>query len=198
MQRNFLATLFLSQGIPMLLAGDEFGRTQRGNNNAYCQDNEISWVDWENADQDLLEFARYVIDLRREHPAFRRRKWFLGRPIHGQSTRDIDWFTPEGTEMSEEKWGEGFAKSLAVYLNGREIQSVDERGNQQTDNSFYLIFNAHFEPLNFKLPPADWGDRWEKILDTAADDFRPQEQALGPEAELEVQARSIVVFRHAD
>jgi len=114
--RNRQKHNFLSQGIPMLLGGDEIGRTQRGNNNAYCQDNEISWYDWSSADTTLLEFARRLIQLRKEHPVFRRRKWFQGRPIHGAKVTDIGWFTPNGMEMAEEQWGEGFAKALGVFI----------------------------------------------------------------------------------
>ena len=117
-QRNFLATLLLSQGVPMLLAGDEIGRTQQGNNNAYCQDNELSWIDWEHADSDLLYFTVSLLAFRRAHPVFRRRRWFEGRPLTARDVRDIAWFTPAGVEMSEEDWNVGFAKSLMVFLNG--------------------------------------------------------------------------------
>ena len=124
-QRNFLATLLLSQGVPMLLGGDEIGRTQQGNNNAYCQDNEISWFDWEHADEDLLQFTRGLIRLRQRHPVFCRRRWFQGRPIHGTDVSDIGWFTPGGHEMSEEDWQAGFAKSLGVFLNGAAIPTPE-------------------------------------------------------------------------
>src|SRR5919106_3079353 len=140
--RNFLATLFLSQGIPMLLGGDEIGRTQRGNNNAYCQDNEISWYDWGSADRDLLELAAELIHFRRAHPVFRRRRWFLGAPIRGSAARDIVWMRPDGEEMSDEDWQNSFAKSMGVFLNGRAIPGTDERGEPVVDDSFYLMFNA--------------------------------------------------------
>jgi glycogen operon protein len=151
-KRNFLATLFLSQGIPMLLHGDEIGRTQQGNNNAYCQDNEISWVDWEHADRDLGAFTASLIALRKEHPTFHRRRYFLGQPIHGTSITDIGWFRPDGVEMSEDDWKTGYAKTLGVFLNGLAPGVVDGRGEQLTDDNFYVAFNAHFEALTFTIP----------------------------------------------
>jgi isoamylase len=165
-KRNFLATLLLSQGVPMILAGDEMGRTQRGNNNAYCQDNEISWLDWENDDDDLREFTRQLIALRRDHPVFRRRRFFQGRAIHGSEVTDIAWFAPDGQQMSEEHWGEGFAKSLGVFLNGEGIGSFDSEGNPVTDDSFYVVLNAHDQPLDFVLPNGPWGESWLRLLYT--------------------------------
>ena len=164
-QRNFLATLLLSQGVPMLLGGDEIGRTQRGNNNAYCQDNEISWFDWDDADQSLLQFTRSLLRLRQRHPVFCRRRWFQGRPIHGSGVSDIGWFTPGGAEMSEEDWRAGFAKSLGVFLNGDAIPTPNERGERVVDGSFYVMFNAHHEPLDFTLPEAKWGTRWSRAAE---------------------------------
>ncbi|HEY8021232.1 MAG TPA: glycogen debranching protein GlgX, partial [Thermoanaerobaculia bacterium] len=164
-QRNFLATLFLSQGIPMLLGGDEMGRTQRGNNNAYCQDNEISWFDWEAVDRPLLAFTTELIRLRREHPVFHRRGWFLGRAIQGEG-RDIGWFRPDGGEMGAEDWQSGVAKSLGVLLNGDAIASLDRRGEPIVDDSFYALFNADHEPAVFRLPGGDWAASWVKVLDT--------------------------------
>ncbi len=194
-QRNFLATLFLSQGVPMLLGGDELGRTQHGNNNAYCQDSEISWYDWEHVDERLLEFTRRLIRLRQAHPVFRRRRWFQGRAIHGQGVSDIGWFAPDGTEMAEEHWGEGFAKSLAVFLNGKAIAHPDARGRRIVDDSFLLLLNARHEPLAFRLPPAAWGRRWTKLLDTGQP--VPEEEGHGLEAgsEVEVGSRSALVLR---
>jgi glycogen operon protein len=196
-RRNFLATLFLSQGVPMMLGGDELGRTQRGNNNAYCQDNEISWVDWAEADTVLLEYTRWLINFRREHPVFRRRRWFQGRAIRGME--DIGWFTPDGTEMSEEDWEAGFAKSLGVFLNGSSIPSVDSRGEPETDDSFLVLFNAHFEPIDFTVPPA-WGERWSIVLDTA-DALPPSidptvgQRVVKASETLPVESRSLVVLR---
>ncbi|HEY3569794.1 MAG TPA: glycogen debranching protein GlgX [Thermoanaerobaculia bacterium] len=194
-QRNFLATLFLSQGIPMLLGGDEMGRTQEGNNNAYCQDNEISWLDWETVDEGLLRFTARLIAFRREHPVFRRRRWFLGTRIRGEGVRDIGWFRPDGELMSDEDWSHGFAKSLGVFLNGDAIPSLDPRGGRVTDDSFHLLFNAHHEPLPFRLPNRpEWGERWEKVLDTS--DRVPQEdgEIYGAGSEVPVAARGVVVL----
>ena len=197
--RNFLATLMLSQGVPMLLGGDELGRTQQGNNNAYCQDNEISWYDWEHLDKDLLQFSRRLIGFRKRHPVFWRRRWFQGRPIHGTKVSDIGWFTPGGTEMSEDDWNAGFAKSLAVFLNGRAIPSPNERGEPVIDDSIYLMFNAHHEPLEFTLADSKWAERWTVVLNTADEKDLLAEQDNGPElaagSKIQVQPWSLVVLR---
>lgn len=166
LRRNFMATLMLSQGVPMISGGDEIGRTQQGNNNAYCQDNEISWYDWENTDQDFLRFTQSVIDIFKQHPVFRRRRWFQGRPAHGIGPRDIAWFRPDGNEMADEDWDVGYAKALAVVLNGQAIETPDMRGRRITDDTFLLVFNPHFEPLTFTLPDAKWGPAWETVIDT--------------------------------
>lgn len=192
-KRNFLVTLFLSQGVPMLLGGDESGRTQDGNNNAYCQDNELSWMDWENADWELLEFTRRLIRFRREHPVFRRRGWFHGKRIHGKEVKDIAWFTLEGKFMEEENWGEDFAKTVGVFLNGESIPNPNPKGEPVWDSCFYLLFNAHWEPLTFQLPSKKWGDKWNKVIDTAVDIIEAGE-TLHAEDEIEVQARSIAVL----
>lgn len=196
-KRNFLATLFLSQGIPMLLHGDELGRTQQGNNNVYAQDNELSWVDWDEADQELLEFTRKLIQLRKEHPVFSQRRWFQGRPIRRLGLGDIGWFTPDGQEMTEEHWQESFAKSLAVFLNGEGISSPDEQGNRVRDDSFYVLFNAHFEPLDFSLPKSDLFKRWEKVIDTTQDQLGDGERVIEAGEKIGVGGRSLVVLRHA-
>jgi isoamylase len=164
--RNFIATLFLSQGVPMLCGGDEIGRTQRGNNNAYCQDNDLSWYDWDAADTALLRFTQDLIRLRSAHPVFTRRRWFQGRPIRGSDVSDIGWFTPGGTEMSDQDWQAGFAKSLGVFLNGSAIRTMDEHGRHVVDDSFYVMFNAHSEPVEFVLPESKWGEQWTITLDT--------------------------------
>ncbi|HUC98014.1 MAG TPA: glycogen debranching protein GlgX [Candidatus Polarisedimenticolaceae bacterium] len=192
--RNFLLTLFLSQGIPMLLGGDEIGRTQKGNNNGYCQDNEISWFDWQSADHDLLEFTTRIIELRKQHPVFRRRRWFQGRPIHGAMVTDMGWFTPEGTEMAEEHWGEGFAKAIGVFLNGEGIDDPDPRGERIVDDSFYVLFNAHHEALRFVLPKENWGKDWTVVLDTAGAQAEEQRPCKAGE-EVGVEARSVKVLR---
>ncbi|MBD3336105.1 MAG: glycogen debranching protein GlgX [Candidatus Eisenbacteria bacterium] len=195
-KRNFLTTLFLSQGVPMILGGDELGRTQSGNNNAYCQDNAVSWVDWDRIDEELLEFTRRLIRLRHEHPVFRRRRWFYGTAIHGSQVKDIAWFTMEGTQMKEENWGEGFAKSLGIFLNGSTIPNPNPRGDPVTDDDFYVILNAHHEPLEFTLPRAMWGKRWVKLIDTAVG-WLDGEETFKARERLQVESRSLVVLRHA-
>jgi isoamylase len=195
-KRNFLTTLFLSQGVPMIVAGDEMSRTQKGNNNAYCQDNEISWINWEKADQELIDFTRKVIALRTSHPSFCRRKWFQGRPIKGVGVEDIAWFLPEGNEMTEEHWNTSFAKSLAVYLHGKGIHTVDPRGEPIVDDSFYLIFNAHHEPLEYSLPPSKYGKSWQKILDTF-DGKVGEGPRFKPGDKVRVEARSIILLLNA-
>jgi len=192
-QRNFLATLMLSQGVPMLLGGDELGRTQGGNNNGYCQDNELSWFDWEAEDGALLEFTRRLIALRHEHPVFRRRNWFHGRPIHGEKVHDITWFNPDGVEMSEEDWEIGYAKALMVFLYGQDLGN-DADGEAIMDASFLLIFNAHHELLTFTLPPKGWGNRWNKVVNTA--EAAPQEgEPFEATAKIAVEAHSFVLLQ---
>ena len=193
-KRNFLATLFLAQGIPMLLGGDEFGRSQKGNNNGYCQDNEISWFAWESADKELLEFTRRLIRLRKEHPVFHRRRWFQGRPIHGEKITDIGWFTPDGVQMAEEQWGEGFAKALGVFLNGEGIDSPDLRGERVVDDSFCVLFNAHYEPIQFVLPKKEWGESWTVVLDTNQPLAENHEPVYKAGAEVTVESRSLQVL----
>ena len=196
-KRNFLTTLFLSQGVPMLLHGDELGRTQRGNNNVYAQDNELSWVDWELArDYDFLTaFTGRLTRLRADHPVFRRRRFFRGRPVKGTPLEDIGWFTPSGDQMTDEDWESGFAKSVAVFLNGAGIREPDGRGQQVTDESFFLLFNAHYETIEFTLP--DVGvERWHVVVDTHApmlDDVDPRSAKSGEP--LEVAARSVVMLQ---
>jgi glycogen operon protein len=168
-QRNFLTTLLLSQGIPMLLHGDEFGRTQRGNNNVYCQDNEISWLDWGHQQEGLAEFTAWLVRLRREHPVFRRRRFFQGQDIRGRQHEldDITWLTPSGEEMTDEDWEAGFAKSLGVFLNGDAIGEPDTRGQRVTSGSFLLLFNASEQEVQFTIPPPGYGERWTREIDTA-------------------------------
>ncbi|EAR23432.1 Glycogen debranching enzyme GlgX [Nitrococcus mobilis Nb-231] len=161
-KRNLLATLLLSQGVPMLLAGDEMGRTQRGNNNAYCQDNEISWMNWvlRREDEELLAFAAHLIRIRRAHPLFRRRSFFVGK-------RDIAWLNPNGCEMSEHEWHHTFARCLGVYLAGGALDEQDAQGRRLTDDDFALLINAHHGPIPFTLPAAAWDAPWERLIDTA-------------------------------
>jgi glycogen operon protein len=196
-QRNLLASLLLSQGVPMLLGGDELGRTQQGNNNAYCQDNELAWLDWEKVDAGLLAFTQKLIQLRRAHPVFRQRRWLRGRAVRGLGFRDIDWFTPEGEEMTEANWSNGSPKALAVFLNGHGIHAPADHGQRLTDQSFYLLFNAHDAPVTFTLPASDWLLRWEKVLDTAELSPAAEAAVYGAEDEVTLEARSLAVFRHA-
>ena len=196
-KRNFLATLFLSQGVPMILGGDEIGRTQQGNNNAYCQDNEVSWYDWENIDEDHLEFTQRLIDFVHKHPVFRRRRWFHGRAIHGEEIQDIGWFTFEGEQMAEDHWGEDFAKSLGIFLNGATIPNPFPKGAPVTDDTFLILINAHHEPLPFTLPSSNWGETWHTVLDTHTGWMEDGAEVIQAKGGREVQARSLVVLRHA-
>ena len=147
---------------------------------------------------DLLEFVRRLIQLRKEHPVFRRRKWFQGRPIHGAKVTDIGWFTPDGKEMAEEQWGEGFAKALGVFLNGEGIDSPDVRGERVVDQSFYVLFNAHYEPLPFVLPKGDWGQEWTVVLDTNKPLPEEEEQRYKPGDEIPVESRAVKVLRRVN
>ena len=168
-KRNFMATILLSQGVPMLLAGDEIGRTQGGNNNAYCQDNEISWLDWtpENMDRETFGFVQQLIALHKEHPVFRRRKFFQGRKIKGAEIKDIVWLRPDGGEMTDEEWHQDFARCLGVALSGAAIDEVNERGQRVHDENFLLLMNAHFETIPFALPPPPLGAGWIALIDTS-------------------------------
>jgi glycogen operon protein len=195
-KRNFLASLFLSQGVPMIVAGDELGRTQLGNNNAYCQDNEISWIDWEHADKELLEFSRKIIHFRRNHPVFRRRRWFQGEPVHKPGdVEDIEWFLPEGTKMTQENWLHDYAKSLGVYLNGHGIRTVGPKGEQIIDDSFYVIFNAYHDRLDYTLPPRKYGKQWTKIIDTSKSMMTTEEGSFAAGEVIVVEGRSVVVLK---
>ena len=194
-QRNFLATLVLSQGVPMICGGDEMGRTQRGNNNAYCQDNEISWVDWAlEADQrDLLKFARFVIDLRRRHPVFRRRKFLQGRKLRGADVKDLTWFNPDGEEMTDQAWDEGWVRSLMVRLSGDGIDEKDKQGRPVSDDTFLLLLNAGENVIGFRLP-ADGPDvQWERVLDTHDADWSRPSMLRGERYRL--GGRSLALFR---
>jgi len=226
--RNLLTTLFLSQGVPMLVAGDEMGRTQGGNNNGYCQDNETSWLDWSQATEnaDLLRFTAEVSRLRREHPVLRRRRFFHGAPIRGtgdgeygadavtkdgvgltdSDLKDIVWLRPDGGEMSDHDWESGTARSLAVFLNGLGIPDPDERGEPVIDTSFLMYFNAHHEAVAFQVPPAELGTSWEIVVDT-----RLSTEARAPDGQpgaaphpvkagdvLPLDARSTLVLRRAE
>jgi glycogen operon protein len=197
-QRNLLATLLLSQGIPMLLAGDEVGRSQQGNNNAYCQDGPLSWIDWESADAELLDFARRLVALRAAEPVFRRRRFFEGRGDGGSAVADIAWFRPDGSEMGEEDWRTGFAKSLGVFLNGDAISGPGPRGEAVRGSSFLLLFNAHCEPVSFRLPDASYGAGWAALLDTNAPAAEPVDALDAAGSEVKVWARSLRVLKRVE
>ncbi len=197
-QRNLLATLLLSQGVPMLLGGDEIGRTQRGNNNGYCQDNELTWHDWEAVDEPLLEFTRRLIQFRHDHPVFRRRGWFQGRPFRGPDVRDIEWFAPNGREMSDHDWEAASISLLGIFLSpAGQVTAAD--GAPMADDSFYVAFNAGIRDRRFRLPDERLGQRWRTVLDTAA---RPEFPRLGrvyrASWRYRVAAHSVVVLRRED
>ncbi|HXV64159.1 MAG TPA: glycogen debranching protein GlgX [Vicinamibacteria bacterium] len=193
-QRNLLATLFLSQGVEMVLAGDEVGRTQRGNNNAYCQDNEMSWIDWGTADTELLDFTRWLIDFCKDHPVFGRRRWFQGQSIRGTEHEDIGWFRPDGERMSEDDWNSGFAKSLTVFLNGEGIPSRGRNGQRIVDDTFCLLFNAHHEAISFTISARLRGP-WTLVLDTNAA-VTPEPRSLEAGDTVEVPGRTLMVLKH--
>jgi glycogen operon protein len=198
-QRNFLATLFLSQGVPMVLGGDEIGRSQKGNNNAYCQDNELNWYDWDLDDDayDLLEFTRRLIALRRQHPVFRRRRFFQGRPIHGSDLADIGWFAPDGHEMTEQEWLSGRVQALGMFLNGDEIPTPGRRGERRRDDSFLVLFNGP-RPVSFRLPAKPWASTYELVLDTSFGYAEPDivdGASFDAGDEFVLNSRSVVVLR---
>jgi glycogen operon protein len=205
-RRNMIATVLLSQGVPMLLHGDELGRTQQGNNNGYCQDNELTWVDWSLLEHNagLVEFTSAVTELRRNHPVFRRRRFFAGRPIRkGDELRDIAWFTPGGEEMSEQDWESGFGRSIMVFLNGEGITDLDRRGERVEDASFLLCFNAHDEAIQVTVPDPSYGKEWAVVLDTTAGevidgDVPDDVRIVAASGHVPVAARSLVVLRRLE
>ncbi|MGI9022899.1 MAG: glycogen debranching protein GlgX [Acidimicrobiales bacterium] len=199
-QRNFLATLLLSQGVPMLLGGDEVGRTQQGNNNAYCQDNELSWFDWalDDADADLLDFTAQLIHLRRAHPVFHRRRFFQGRPIHGSGLADIGWFRPDGGEMTAGEWTAGKVYALGMFLNGEQMAEPGPRGEPIVDDSFLVLLNGP-GPVRFTMPDKKWAQSLELVVDTAIGYVRPANGnggvSFGSADEVWMESRSVVVLR---
>ncbi|MGH3753534.1 MAG: glycogen debranching protein GlgX [Pseudonocardiaceae bacterium] len=199
-KRNLLATLMLSQGVPMISHGDELGRSQDGNNNVYCQDNEISWIDWEDArgHEVLTDFTASLARLRAEHPVFRRRRFFQGRPIWGSNIEDIAWLRPDGRQMCDEDWNAGSANAIAIFLNGQGIPERDALGERITDDSFLLLINAYHQSIMFTVPDQAYGRTWEIVVDTAdpllVKARRRQSQAT-PGARLRVAARALLVLR---
>ena len=196
--RNFLTTLLLSQGTPMISHGDEMGRGQKGNNNVYCQDNRLSWVDWNQTrtNSELVEYTQFLTELRAEHPVFRRRRFLRGGPLGAETDdRDIAWLTYEGRVMTTDDWNFDFGKSLMVWLNGDAITEPDLRGHRIEDDSFLLCFNAHHEDIMFQIPGTEYAHSWEVIIDTAEITGRPtRERIVEPEGELRVPARSTIVL----
>jgi glycogen operon protein len=195
--RNMLATLLLSQGTPMMLAGDEFGRTQQGNNNAYCQDNEITWINWELTEEQQAwhDFVRSLTRLRRTQPVFQRRKFFQGRAIHGEGIQDISWFEPSGQEMTEEAWNTEYARCLGVRLAGDLIGEMDERGETIVGDTILLLLNAHHEAVPFTLPTTREGELWERLLDTADHQGMPLTCSGGQEYQLQGRAMAVMRIR---
>jgi isoamylase len=193
-QRNFLATLFLSQGVPMLVAGDEFGRTQRGNNNAYCQDSPLTWLDWNLSEEQraFFDFVREVIRLRKAQAVFRRRRFFQGRAIHGADIKDLYWLKPDGTEMSDNDWNSGFARCLGMGLAGDQIDEVGEHGERIVGYSFAILFNAYHEPISFRLGTRQRDVRWTCVLDTTHGMPQRTYEHMGC---YPLQARSLAVLR---
>ncbi|MCU1572635.1 MAG: glycogen debranching enzyme GlgX, partial [Micrococcaceae bacterium] len=195
-QRNVLATLLLSQGVPMLLHGDELGRTQQGNNNTYAQDSELSWVHWDRVDQPLIEFTAALSRLRADHPTFRRSRFFDGRPVRrgeGEKLPDIVWLNAEGKEMLPEDWGSGFGRTIGVFLNGNGIAGLDNRGRRISDVNFLLYFNAHDGAVKFLLPTAEYSDSWEVVINTAGKGVDGAPLSAGET--VEIPAKSLSVLR---
>jgi isoamylase len=196
-QRNFLATLILSQGVPMLLAGDEIGRTQRGNNNAYCQDNEISWMDWklDRWKRELLEFTQLLIRLFHQHPVLRRRVFFQGRRIRGSEVKDLAWFKPDGKEMTDDDWHNGFARCLGLRLAGDAIEEVDARGNRILDDTLLILLNAHYEVVHFVLPAHRRKVRWQVVFDSKEEKIKRRQRLIRGGSDYLLEARSMVLLR---
>ncbi|HEX4340013.1 MAG TPA: glycogen debranching protein GlgX [Polyangiaceae bacterium] len=192
-RRNFMATLLLSQGVPMILAGDEMGRTQRGNNNAYCHDGPLSWVHWDSPDNELKQFARKLVAFRLAHPVLSRRRWFEGRSIRGSNLTDIGWFKPDGTEMSDQDWTVAFARALGVFLNGDGIDFPGRSGEQIVDDSFYVLFNAGSSPIDFVIPQSLDHEPWRRVLDTTRG-FIDDALRLPPRAKVNVDAHGLVLL----
>ncbi len=195
-KRNLLATLMFSQGVPMLAAGDELGRTQFGNNNAYCQDNEISWLRWklDNKDELLLEFVRHLMRLRRQHPVFRRRSFFQGHSLRGEDVKDIIWLNPDGHEMTEGQWNQSFARCLGVYLSGDTMDEFDNRGQPIRDDDFLMLINAHHEAIDFILPRYRGNKGWTRLIDTVLEEQAPQSVDYPAATPYSLEGRSLALF----
>jgi isoamylase len=197
-KKNFLTTMFLSQGVPMLVAGDELGKTQKGNNNTYCQDNELSWIDWENADMELTGFTSKLIHMRIKHAVFSRKNWFKEVTERGEAIDDIAWFLPNGKQMKGKDWNRGTAKSVALYLNGNKVLAYDSEGRKVTDDSFYIIFNAYDKVVHYQLPAEDHGKEWQMIINTA--DTVTDEKTMTYQAtdKIAVEGRSVILLQKTE
>jgi glycogen operon protein len=198
-QRNFIATMMLSQGVPMLSHGDELGRTQFGNNNGYAQDNELTWIDWDAVDQPLVEFTAALARLRKDHPTFRRTRFFDGRPVkmeEGRPIPDVVWLRPDGTLMQPEDWESGFGRTIGIFLNGRGIRERDKWGEEITDRHFIVLFNAGDEPVDFKIPAPRYGPEWDVMVDTAGE--WANTDPLDPGSRIPLQPKALIVLREHD
>jgi isoamylase len=201
-KRNLLATLLLSQGVPMMYAGDAIGHTQGGNNNAYCQDNPTSWLNWnvQPQDRDLLAFVQRMINLRKRHPVFRRRRFFQGRPIKGANVKDVLWLNCNGQEMTEEEWRNSSGHCLGMFLSGQGLNESDERGRKLSDTDFLVLLNPHHEDVQFTLPAFRPGSRWVAWMDTSREGGLRPAETRDSGAVYPLQARSMVVMmeRHTN
>jgi glycogen operon protein len=201
-KRNLMATLLLSQGVPMLSHGDEIGRTQRGNNNAYCQDNETTWIDWNLGDRQraFLAFTRDLIALRDCHPSLGRPRFFQGRKIRGSTVEDLAWFRPDGEPMTDQEWDEGWARAIAMRLGGKALLEVDAEGNRLVDDDLFLLLNGHFEPVAFTLPTNGTDDRWAVVVDTVNGDVQAKgsERVIAAGETFDVPGRSLLLLQRVE
>jgi glycogen operon protein len=199
-KRNFLATLLISQGVPMISGGDEIGRTQQGNNNAYCQDNEISWYDWDldERDQNLLEFTQMLVNFRRAHPVLRRRKFFQGRRVRGSDIRDITWLRPDGEEMTDEEWEESWVRTLGMRLGGEALNEVDADGNPVTDDTLLILLSAHHDPIDFVLIASHPDYEWELAFDTSKPDRSDWGNRFSAGNPYTLSGNAVAVFRRIE
>jgi isoamylase len=194
-KRNFLVTLLISQGVPMLVAGDEWGRTQQGNNNAYCQDNELSWLNWDKVDSQQLTFTQQLIAFCKSHPSFQRRRWFQDMPVQGSDVKDIMWFLPDGNPIPNEKWGEAKAESFGVFLNGAGIRCVNMDGQKLLDDHFYIIFNSTGSAIDFHVPSEECGANWRVVIDTNEGFIGEKDEVIPAKGKVTVADHSVMMLR---
>lgn len=197
-KRNFLATLFLSQGVPMITHGDEYGRTQLGNNNAYCQDNELAWFDWEwnSVQKQFFEFTRKIIQIRKQHPVTHKRRFFKGRRIHGKGIRDIRWINNDGTDMTEQQWNTDYIRCMGMLLNGQLITEVDLQGDPICDDILLILVNSYWDTIPFTFPDHEIGDEWEVLFDTWDNEIK--DDKIHVSEKYEIRARSMVLLRNIE